>query len=345
MALCVYILTHKLLIFVCFIGLPSVIGKNNFMLSEVSRNTKEIFEFTSRLMMASDKVEGLCNPYLRQSSVPRLAHNYSAGKGVDILSCKEKEIQHMLSKVMSGLLKHGVKENDIAILVGRRSELQKLKPSLSGLALDSMNEDKNNEEERDSVAQSQTYAQRHMPTTETASASVDDKHIGNDGENENSAMSESDSIEISNQFDVLSSSSSHDDLDLATEDLNDSREMTVDERQEVESERLADSNSNKDGMFYGSDFESEPNETDQNLSKPDKDYKAKVEREEKVAVDTVRGFSGLDKAAVIGINPEVNEDHADFNRFILSLASRARDNLVIITTSDSVKEQLDKYVP
>ena len=321
-----------------------MIGKNNFMLSEVSRNTKEIFEFTSRLMMASDKVEGLCNPYLRQSSVPRLAHNYSAGKGVDILSCQEKEIQHMLSKVMSGLLKHGVKENDIAILVGRRSELQKLKPSLSGLALDRMREDENNIEERDSVAQSQTYAEGHMPTTETASSSVDHKHV-NDGGNENSTMSESDSIEISNQFDVLSSSSSHDDLDPATEDMNDSREMTVDETQEVESERSTDSNSNKDGMFYGSDFESEPNETDQNLSKPDKDYKAKVEREEKVAVDTVRGFSGLDKAAVIGINPEVNEDHADFNRFILSLASRARDNLVIITTSDSVKEQLDKYVP
>ena len=60
-------------------------------------------------------------------------------------------------------------------------------------------------------------------------------------------------------------------------------------------------------------------------------------------IDTVRGFSGLDKAAVIGINPEVNEDHADFNRFLLSLASRARDNLVIITTTDSIKEQLAKY--
>lgn len=63
-------------------GLPSVIGKNNFMLSEVSRSTKEIFDFTSRLMMASENVDNVCSPVLQHvHSVPRLAHNFSSGKG------------------------------------------------------------------------------------------------------------------------------------------------------------------------------------------------------------------------------------------------------------------------
>lgn len=62
-------------------GLPSVIGKNNFMLSEVSRSTKEIFDFTSKLMMASEHVEGLISPVPSVRSVPKLAHNFSSGKG------------------------------------------------------------------------------------------------------------------------------------------------------------------------------------------------------------------------------------------------------------------------
>ena len=63
-------------------GLPSVIGKNNFMLSEVSRSTKEIFDFTSRLMMASENAEHICSPvYQHIQSLPKLAHNFSSGKG------------------------------------------------------------------------------------------------------------------------------------------------------------------------------------------------------------------------------------------------------------------------
>lgn len=62
-------------------GLPSIIGKNNFMLSEVSRSTKEIFDFTSKLMMASEHVEGLMSPIHQVRSFPKLAHNFSSGKG------------------------------------------------------------------------------------------------------------------------------------------------------------------------------------------------------------------------------------------------------------------------
>ena len=315
-------------------GLPSVIGKNNFMLSEISRNTKEIFEFTTRLMMASDHVEGLCNPYLRQSSTPRLVHNYSAGKGVDILSCQETEIQQLLSKVLSGLLKNGVKENDIAILVGRRSELDKLKPSLGDLTVEKMRDNQKQVADKGTDAGLETDCLRQTDTDATDSHTLQGTTMGKYVENENSTMSNSDSVEISNQFDVLSSSSSLDDLDNAVE-------MITDEVQGERSEQVSDTDTNKVTMFYGHDSDSE--QTADTISKT-ANYSEKKNKEESVAVDTVRGFSGLDKAAVIGINPEVNEDHADFNRFILSLASRARDNLVIITTSDSVKEQLDQYV-
>ncbi|XP_052252656.1 schlafen family member 13-like isoform X2 [Dreissena polymorpha] len=72
-------------------GLPSVIGKNNFMLSEVSRSTKEIFDFTSRLMMASEHVEGVMNPALQSVlSQPKLAHNFSSGKVSNITTSTTK---------------------------------------------------------------------------------------------------------------------------------------------------------------------------------------------------------------------------------------------------------------
>ena len=62
-------------------GLPGVIGKNNFMLSEISRSTREIFDFTSRLMTETEHVDEHFNPYPAVYKTPRLAHSYSSGKG------------------------------------------------------------------------------------------------------------------------------------------------------------------------------------------------------------------------------------------------------------------------
>ena len=99
--------------------------------------------------------------------------------------------------------------------------------------------------------------------------------------------------------------------------------------------------------FYRNESEFEDSEGDRSRDheSPGKNsLKNDVAMEKGVAIDTVRRFSGLDKAAVIGINPYVNEEHADFKKFLLSLATRAKDNLVIITTSDNIKKQLDKLV-
>ena len=332
-------------------GLPSIIGKNNFMLSEVSRSTKEIFQFTSRLMMASDNVEGLCNPYLRQMcSVPKLAHNYSAGKGVDILSCDESQIHGLLGKVMSGLLSNGVKENDIAILVGRRSELNKLQTSF----MDHQTENNENESNEANARIQKTYKSLHNNNAADHNL-MDTRFSSSDNlpECENIPIKETDvnesedsNVEVSNPFGVLASSNDFEELDSE-------EEVDIEDDVVKESTKLKNTNIDAAVQFYGEDSDNEENYSDivhkDKNSTSDQEFKSEVQivpgQKEKstVHIDTVRGFSGLDKAAVIGINPEVNEDHADFNRFLLSLASRARDNLVIITTTDSIKEQLAKY--
>ena len=341
-------------------GLPSIIGKNNFMLSEVSRSTKEIFQFTSRLMMASDNVEGLCNPYLRQMcSVPKLAHNYSAGKGVDILSCDESQMHGLLGKVMSGLLSNGVKKNDIAILVGRRSELNKLQASF----MDHQTENNENESNEAKTIQ-KTYksldnnnAADHNLMDSTFSSSdnlpeYENNPIQETDVNEcfvtskSSSLPEDRNLEVSNPFGVLARSNDFEELDSE-------EEVDIEDDVVQESSKINSTNIDAAVKFYGEDSDNEENYSDivhkDNNSFSDQECKSEDQiipgQKEKgtVHIDTVRGFSGLDKAAVIGINPEVNEDHADFNRFLLSLASRARDNLVIITTTDSIKEQLAKY--
>ena len=59
-----------------------------------------------------------------------------------------------------------------------------------------------------------------------------------------------------------------------------------------------------------------------------------------VTVDTVRDFSGLDKPVVIGLEPHADDRHANLDKFIVNLATRAKDGLVIITTSDELMKKL-----
>lgn len=61
---------------------------------------------------------------------------------------------------------------------------------------------------------------------------------------------------------------------------------------------------------------------------------------EGVTVDTVRCFSGLDKPVIIGLEPHTDDKHADLDKFIVNLATRAKDGLVIITTSDELMRKL-----
>ncbi|XP_069140967.1 schlafen family member 13-like [Argopecten irradians] len=186
-------------------GLPSIVGKNNFMLSEVSRNSQEIFDYAMNFMkpeeklIANDQVESL----KMVESLPKLGHGYSSGHDVNIVSCSSSEVNDAVARVLSSVLGSGVDVQDIAILVGRRQDKEDMAPSVKNLV------------ERSGV----------------------------------------------------------------------------------------------------------------------KDH---------VTIDTVKGFSGMDRSTIIGVNPRVNDDHADFNKYILSLATRARDSLVIITQSDKNKLKLNK---
>ncbi|KAK3585478.1 hypothetical protein CHS0354_003326 [Potamilus streckersoni] len=231
-------------------GLPAVIGKNNFMLSEVTRHSIEIFDFASHFMRPRrDSLHAVEESALTKvDSIPKLGHDYRSGKGVDILSCNEAEIRSTIGKILQALLQNGLHENDIAILVGKRKDLERVQSAVNEIDLSS----------------DQEFEQfEHR------------------------------SSNVSGLRPCFSMGTSNSNLSLSEK-----------KQQETNEIRECPRGNNS------------------------------------VSVDTVKSFSGLDKAAIIGINPEVNEENADFNKFILSLASRARDNLVIVTTSDEVKNKI-----
>lgn len=116
-------------------GLPSLVGKNNFMLSEVSRNSKEIFDYAMNFMdpkgqlLANDSVQTLNIV----ESLPKLGHDYSSGHGVDIVSCSSSEVADAVAKVLSSVLGNGVDIKDVAILVGRRQDKAAMAPAVHRL--------------------------------------------------------------------------------------------------------------------------------------------------------------------------------------------------------------------
>lgn len=109
-------------------GLPSLIGKNNFMLSEISRNSKEIFDYAMKFM---DKPNGA----IRQgkecvSDTPVLGHGYQNGKGVEVMKCAKDSIHRTLFKVLESYLGDGIEPGDIAILVSKRGEKEAVEKSV-----------------------------------------------------------------------------------------------------------------------------------------------------------------------------------------------------------------------
>ena len=187
-------------------GLPGLIGKNNFMLSEISRNSKEIFEYASKFMQASDPKSPTTQDNVCLTNVPKLGHDYSSGKDVSIIKCSQSAVKDTLMKVLEEFTSDGVKLQDMAILMGKKKDAEAMH-------------------------------------------------------------------------------------DLVITDL------------------------------YKHDSDS-------------------THKDDDFTVDTVRRFSGLDRPVIIGLDPRINEEHADMNKFIVNLATRAKDSLVIITTSDSLLKKL-----
>lgn len=131
-------------------GLPSVVGHNNFMLSEVTRNSKEIFDYAMHFMKAGESCDMSdvtdSGDYSNQhdlnsnsdlhkvESVPVLGHEYSSGQNVDVVSCKKQNLVDTISRVLSGILKEGVDINDIAILVSKKKDKEEITPDLQSIS-------------------------------------------------------------------------------------------------------------------------------------------------------------------------------------------------------------------
>ncbi|XP_067657442.1 schlafen family member 8-like [Haliotis asinina] len=214
-------------------GLPGLIGKNNYMLSEISRNSKEIYEYASKFMRLNEPSED--DSYLKDS--PKLGHSDSSGRGVSIIKCEKSSVEDTLMKVMRTCAEDGVKLEDMAVLLGKKLDAEKVKGHFK---------DKFEDMVRD-------LGREKDVVEDLERVKSGDRGVG--------------------------------DEDCGKEDLR--------------------------GWSKGG-----------------------------VTVDTVRRFSGLDKPIVIGLDPHVNEEHADINKFIVNLATRAKQGLFIITTSDEVLRKL-----
>ncbi|KAK7109857.1 hypothetical protein V1264_013826 [Littorina saxatilis] len=110
-------------------GLPGLIGKNNFMLSEISRNSKEIFDYAMKFM---DKPsEAVPDGKTCVSDAPRLGHDYQNGKGVEVVKCTKESVYRTLFGVLESYLGTGMKPDDIAILVSKRREKDEVEKSVN----------------------------------------------------------------------------------------------------------------------------------------------------------------------------------------------------------------------
>jgi hypothetical protein len=110
-------------------GLPGLIGKNNFMLSEISRNSKEIFDYAMKFM-EKPNVEAKSGKDIIKDT-PVLGHTYEGGRGVEVIKCDKESAHRTLFSVLDSYLGSGLKPDDIAILVSKRREQAMLERSFS----------------------------------------------------------------------------------------------------------------------------------------------------------------------------------------------------------------------
>ncbi|XP_076461245.1 schlafen family member 13-like isoform X2 [Babylonia areolata] len=101
-------------------GLPGLIGKNNFMLSEISRNSKEIFDYAMKFMSKPSDAVQQGRGWVEDA--PVLGHDYQNGQGVEVVRCNKDSVHRTLFSVLESYLGNGMKPDDIAILVSKSKE-------------------------------------------------------------------------------------------------------------------------------------------------------------------------------------------------------------------------------
>lgn len=110
-------------------GLPGLIGKNNFMLSEISRNTKEIFDYAMKFL--NKPTQALSPGSECVTDVPVLGHTFESGHGVEVMKCGQDAIYSTLFSVLQTYLRNGVEPNDIAILVSKQKDTEVVQKSVA----------------------------------------------------------------------------------------------------------------------------------------------------------------------------------------------------------------------
>ncbi|XP_005096595.1 schlafen family member 13 isoform X2 [Aplysia californica] len=263
-------------------GLPGLIGKHNFMLREISRNSKEIYEYATKFMeKPSCAVQDGVERNLVSDS-PHLAHEYKSGQEVNVVPCKQATVIDMLKEVLQQYTQDGVSVSDMAVLVSKKKEV---------------------EEVRELVAKEDLGKSLNLVAPEESRMVCDE--IGESSSCASSSMSVP--METSSEDGICESS------------LKDTSSNSTD-----------NTNTNSAGITC----------TTNSMAKPQ--TSSQLSGKSPLLVTTVRDFSGLDKPVIIGLDPHTNQEHADFDKFLLNLVTRAKDSLVILTSSDALLNKLRK---
>ncbi|RUS74036.1 hypothetical protein EGW08_018210 [Elysia chlorotica] len=257
-------------------GLPDIIGKNNFMLREISRNSQEIYNYARKFMDApsegspdSDGFPG-CFP----DSTYHLGHDYSSGNEVNVVKCNKASLEALLEQILKQCVEQEGRDlQDVAVLASKKGEAKTIQQNLKGSSLEA--------EIQFCHANNNTAS-----SLNDASQNADDQSassVFSDVSLDKSAISESD--------EQLKGA-------IPTEDINCSMAASTE----------------KSGSTVSSNSP--------------------------LLISTVKEFSGLDKPVIIGVDPYTNQSHADLDKFLLNLVTRAKDRLIILTTSDELMKKL-----
>ncbi|GFR64910.1 schlafen family member 13 [Elysia marginata] len=263
-------------------GLPNVIGKNNFILREISRNSQEIYTYARKFMDApsegspdSDGFPG-CLP----DSAYHLGHDYCSGNQVNVVKCSKTSMETILGQILKQcVVQEGRDLKDVAVLASKKMEAKTIKQNLKGSSLERVN---NNPR----------------------------------GVDENSIFPSNSSV-----FQYASKDSS-----------------------ECSAGQVYISDSGKEGGLKGAaslevikDAENNPTEIDSETPS------GLSSGNSSLLISSVKEFSGLDRPVIIGVEPHTNQRHADLDKFLLNLVTRAKDQLIILTTSDELMKKLSVH--
>ena len=261
-------------------GLPNLIGKNNFMLREISRNSQEIYTYARKFMDApsegSPDSDGF--PGCFQDSACYLGHDYSSGNAVNVVKCNLSSLEALLGQILKQCIeKEGRDLQDVAVLASKKREAMTIKQNLKGSSLKAM---KNSSDAINnpvfSVSHLSQDAGGQSPPNVSSQASFSKTFISE-------------------------------------------RDRELEGPKSIEDEC---------GIInYQRTTPTEKSCSSAGGSSP-------------LLISTVKEFSGLDKPVIIGVDPHTNQSHADLDKFLLNLVTRAKDQLIILTTSDELMKKL-----